>query len=195
MIFLSAALFAWGALRVSASRGYLTLMAALFLCMFIRENDRVFDTVWHRFWLVPALVVAAAGVFLARRNRGTTIAGWLAHARHGSFWVVMVGLIQLLIFSRLFGSGELWENVSDISNPNVVKTVVQEGIELVSYAILLLGSWLSSAARFGAKDSAIGIRTHSLGARVCGLRSEAIEWIRKGKALHKPIHRASICGS
>lgn len=150
MILASAVLFGFGAMRVPASRGYLIVMATLFLSMFIRENDRVLDTIWHGFWIVPVLGVFIAGAVLARRAPGTTIAGWLAHVRHGSFWIVMIGLIQLIVFSRLFGSGGLWENVPGLTEVNLTKTIVQEGIELVSYAILLFGAGLSAATGFGA---------------------------------------------
>ena len=47
-----------------------------------------------------------------------------------------------IVFSRLFGTGSLWKDIATVDS-RIVKTVVQEGLELFGYALILIGSILS----------------------------------------------------
>ena len=58
------------------------------------------------------------------------------------FVYISLGLILILIFSRTFGSGHLWEHVMGDDYTMVYKTVIQEGIELLGYIFVLYGSIL-----------------------------------------------------
>ncbi|WP_298844610.1 hypothetical protein [uncultured Roseobacter sp.] len=150
MIGVAGAFFAAGAWSYPAQRGYLVLIATLFSCMFIRENDGVLDMITHGFWFWPACATALAGGLLFFLNRTTVAGPFRAHADTGPFWIVLVGFFQLILFSRLFGSGQLWDHVPGGAHPDVIKSVVQEGSELVCYALILLGSYQSLKNRFGA---------------------------------------------
>lgn len=143
LVFGSALLFGLRAHGDAQSRGYLTLLATLFACMFVRENDAVLDLVHHGFRVVPAAFIALFGGTLVNRNSSTLIEPFLRHfrARHATF--IYIGLLVLLVFSRLFGTGSLWQAVMASDYQASFKTVVQEGLELLGYALIAYGSLLS----------------------------------------------------
>jgi hypothetical protein len=66
---------------------------------------------------------------------------------------MLIGLLQLVIFSRLFGTGSLWEPVMGDSYQPGVKSIVQEGVELMSYALVLYGSALSCKSVFKSRPT------------------------------------------
>ncbi len=144
--FLSAVIFFLASRKLPQKKGYLLIFATLFLMMFIRENDRILDHIDHGFWFYPTLLVAIIGAVAIWRNKEGLPPAFRAHAPSGGFWILMVGLFQLLICSRLLGSGNLWEEIPhDLGDEGAtaVKTIVQEVIELISYALILLGSIFS----------------------------------------------------
>ena len=149
LILLSAVFFALGARRQPEQRGYLALVSTLFLCMFLREQDALFDNIYHGFWRVPVAVVAISGLIIVVLNRATFRSSLHRHAQDPSFWIILIGVFLLIVFSRLFGSGQLWHNVPDQPGLAGAKTVVQECTELMSYALICLGSYLSHRYGYG----------------------------------------------
>lgn len=145
--------FLAGALRMDARRGYLILVATVFCCMLIRESDALLDQVYHGFWLMPALATFVAGLALFWQNRRGQGAAFLDHAetRHGM--VVLMGFLMLVVFSRLFGTSAVWENVMGTAYDPAVKATVQEGLELLFYFLIAFGSLLSWRSGFGARDT------------------------------------------
>ncbi len=145
----SAVFFALGARHHADLRGYLLLVSTLFICMFIRENDGLLDPIDHGFWKVPVLIIAILGGFAVFKHRSTLRSGLKQHAQDSSFWILTVGLLQLIVFSRLFGSGKLWKNIPNQADLALAKTIIQEGTELVSYSLVFLGACLSYRYLFG----------------------------------------------
>lgn len=135
--------FAFGAVRYVAARGYLVLATTFFAMLFIRENDAVLDQIVHGFWVVPALVIALVGAVLTHINRDTLTVPLVRHFEHRSATFVYIGLLVLVVFSRLFGTGALWVGVMGASYDPNLKAVVQEGLELLGYMILAYGACLS----------------------------------------------------
>jgi hypothetical protein len=154
-ILCSGLFFALGARNNIDQRGYLLIVATLFLCLFVRENDALLDTIVHGFWRVPALIVLGVGTFAVFRNKNTIRAPLSQHTKDSSFWLLIVGFLQLIVFSRLFGSGQLWEHVPGQVDFVVIKRMVQEGLELVSYALIFVGSYLSYKYQFGASQNPV----------------------------------------
>ena len=55
----------------------------------------------------------------------------------------MFGLLVVLVFSRTFASkGFLWNHLQDKNFPSSLKSIMQEGIELMGYAFIAYGSCL-----------------------------------------------------
>lgn len=145
------AIFVLGAYRHVGMRGYLTLVATLFACMFLREYDAVLDRILHGFWIYPALLTLTVGCLIAWRNRGTTLLPMLHHLQTRSATFVYIGVVLLLFFSRTFGTGTLWEAVMAGAYDPQVKTTVQEGIELLAYLLIVYGAVLSHLHGYGAQ--------------------------------------------
>lgn len=147
----SGVFFALGARDNPEQRGYLLLVATLYLCMFVRENDGPLDVIVHGFWRVPVLIIAVVGGYAVYKNRQTLRAPFSHHAKDSSFWIMIVGFLQLIVFSRLFGSGNLWDNIPNQLDLSGAKDIIQEGIELMSYSLIFHGSYFSHKYRFGAE--------------------------------------------
>lgn len=153
LIFGSAIFFALGARHHKDQRGYLILVTTLFLCMFVRENDGVLDGIVHGFWRVPVLIIAVVGGFFVFKYRKNIRPALGQHAQDSSFWIMTVGFLQLVVFSRLFGSGKLWKNIPNQADLAVAKSIVQESTELAGYSLIFLGAYLSHKYLFGTKQS------------------------------------------
>ncbi len=53
---------------------------------------------------------------------------------------IVAGLLVLLVFSRLYGSGTLWREVMGPVYTNGYRSFFQEGTELLGYVLLAFGS-------------------------------------------------------
>lgn len=125
-------------------RGWLVLVAGLFSAMLIRELDHYFDLVTHGFWIYPALGVTLLAAGMAVRNRAGIAAAMLDYARHHGHAYILSGLLVVLVFSRLFGSGNILNLLMAEEYQKQFKTALQEGLELLGYVLMAWGS-----ARFG----------------------------------------------
>jgi hypothetical protein len=140
LLLLSALLIGLSARRHTESRGFLVLVAGLFAAMFIREADVYFDMVAQGSWLYPALAVSLLAIVYASRQRGTVIAPLIGNLQTKSFNYIMIGLILVVLFSRLFGTGQLWREVMGEDYRNLYKSMIQEGLELLGYVLICFGS-------------------------------------------------------
>lgn len=128
----------------AAQRGWLVLVAGLFSAMLIRELDHYFDLVAHGFWIYPALGVTLLAVGMAVRNGSEIAPAMLDYARHHGHAYILSGLLVVLVFSRLFGSGSILNLLMAEEYQKHFKTALQEGLELLGYVLMAWGS-----ARFG----------------------------------------------
>lgn len=126
------------------------LVGSFFLCMFIREIDGVLDQIHHGAWKYPAWAVAITACSYAAKNMTKSLEQLEKYTQHPSFGVMLAGMVSLLVFSRLFGMSIVWETMMGDSYIRDVKNLVEEGVELMCYT-LMLGStvwyWLA-AKRF-----------------------------------------------
>ena len=131
---------------IAKRQGGLWLIAGFFGCMFIRELDAYFDMIVHGAWKYFALVVIAFVFFKAwRLGKENTIASLAAFMKSRAFVFIFIGLLIVLIYSRLFGMGELWKAIMGVDFNRTVKNVVEEGSELWGYALVFWGAvkyWL-----------------------------------------------------
>jgi hypothetical protein len=149
LIGLTAVLFFAGARSHPDAAGYLMLVATFAAMMFVRENDVHLDHVWHGFWALPALMVFLGGVAFAFLRRDTIRPGLLQHAATREAGMFLAGLITLLFFSRIFGSGNIWRDVLGADYSDAFKATIQEGIELYGFALIAYAAWRSWQGGFG----------------------------------------------
>lgn len=148
-LLLSALMFTHLAVKSWDQCGFLVLVSGLFWCMFIRELDHDFDQISHGFWKYPMWVTVIISLSLAAKFRESILAPMAAATRSVSFTYVLIGLALLLFFSRIFGTGSFWAAILDANHYEVpeslIKNVVQEGVELLAYVVILFGTaqfWL-----------------------------------------------------
>jgi len=127
-------------------RGFSALVAGLFLCMFVREQDALLDTIQPGLWQYLVAGIAGLSVLMALCWRKNLLVSMAEAAKSYPFAYVLTGIALLLFFSRIFGTGALWEAIFmhdfERSAPRLVKNTIQEGIELAAYAFILYGSLL-----------------------------------------------------
>ena len=133
---------------IAKRQGGLWLVAGFFGCLFCRELDAYFDMIVHGAWKYFALVVIAFVFFKAwRLGKENTIATLAAFMKTRAFIFIFIGLLIVLVYSRLFGMGELWHSIMTDNFNRTVKNVVEEGSELWGYALVFWGTvkyWLES---------------------------------------------------
>lgn len=139
---ITAVIFIVGAYKRPAERGFLILTSSFFTCLLIRELDFLFDIVWHGFWLYPAVVTSFIATWYALAKRETILPGFFCCVENQAHIYGIIGLIIVLVFSRIFGSGSLlWNHILGANSTHLYKTAVQEGLELYGYMFIAYGSF------------------------------------------------------
>lgn len=122
-------------------RSFGALVVGFFACLLIRELDSFFDKfVWHGFWVYPASLVAASALVYALRDKKQTLDGFSDFVSGTHFPFLSLGLATLLVFTRLFGMGTLWDAVLDEGFVRTAKNVAEEGTELMAYLAVFYAS-------------------------------------------------------
>lgn len=133
-------------IKLPSQRGFLLLVAGLFLSMFLRELDYLFDKISHGYWKYPVTLVVLLTFALAALFRNTVVPAMAEATRSVPFAYILAGLAIVLFFSRIFGTGSLWGAILDagagVNAPALVKNSVQEGLELLGYVLILYGNVL-----------------------------------------------------
>lgn len=145
----SGLIFAHAAVKYPQARAYLVAVATMCGLIVIRENDHLLDHIWHGFWKWPALALALAGLTLILRYKGTLAVPFLQHFQTRSGTFMYCGFLLLVVFSRLFGTSHLWEPVMGEAYDPRIKSIVQEGLELLGGALTTYGAILGLFQRFG----------------------------------------------
>ena len=117
-----------------------TLITGFFITVFIREADFYFDHIVHGFWKFPALFFTAMFGWQFFSNK-TDKQALLVIFSNPKMNKVIAGVIFLMVFSRLFGTGSLWQEVLQEHYIVNVKSVIQEGIELLCYFLIMIGAY------------------------------------------------------
>lgn len=133
----------------SEMRGSFTLIMGFFLCVLIRELDGVFDQLAHGSWIWFALTVTFICIAIAIREGKKTLKGLIHFITHPSHGMLISGLLCVLLFSRLFGMGELWRELLGKDYNRAVKNMVEEGTELFGYTLCLISViWYGFSAKY-----------------------------------------------
>ncbi|MBY5990689.1 transporter [Ferrimonas balearica] len=117
-------------------RGFAVLVGGFFLCLLIRELDQLFDAIYHGAWKVPAYTVAFAAIYYAVKHRDSSAQPLVRYTQHQSFGLMLAGMALLMVFSRLFGMGVLWDTLMGEQYVRGVKSLAEEGTELAAYSLI-----------------------------------------------------------
>ncbi|ORU90542.1 MAG: hypothetical protein A6F71_06140 [Cycloclasticus sp. symbiont of Poecilosclerida sp. M] len=110
--------------------------------MFIRECDGFLDAISHGFWKVPANIVLGVSIYYAYKNKNTLFQPLLTHNQTREFTFIYIGLLVIMVFSRIFGTANLWQYLVDDNYHRFYKKITQEGLELFGYTLVFYGSML-----------------------------------------------------
>lgn len=130
------------------SAGLFILISGFFGMIFFREADYYFDGISHSFWQIPVSIILLSTVFFAYKNRLTILDPIAQYQSTKAFTYTFIGVLVTIIFSRLFGTGSLWREIA-VADGGYIKTVVQEGIELLGYSLILFGSFILHCKKLG----------------------------------------------
>lgn len=140
LVFVTVIIFFALSKNQAESRGFLVLCGGFFSVLLIRELDAVFDQIKHGFWVYPAIVVTLITLIYARKSPGTVSGPLVYYFQTSPFAYIIIGLMIVILFSRIFGSGIIWRVVMADNYTTVYKGIIQEGVELLGYVIVFYGS-------------------------------------------------------
>jgi len=142
LLFVSVIIFFALSKNQPESRGFLVLCGGVFTVLLIREIDFLFDQIRHGLWIYPAIVVILVTLIYARKRSETVSGPLVYYLQTYPFAYITIGLMIVLVFSRIFGSGIIWKAVMANEYSYDYKSIVQEGVELLGYAFIFYGSVL-----------------------------------------------------
>lgn len=142
LLFVSAVIFFALMKNEPESRGFLILCGGFLTVLLIREIDVLFDQIRHGLWVYPAIAVILVTLVYARKSSGTVSGPLVYYLQTYPFAYIIIGLMIVTVFSRIFGSGVIWKVVMANDYSYDFKSIVQEGVELLGYAFLFYGSVL-----------------------------------------------------
>ena len=117
------------------------LGAGFWLACLIREhNNQLSDLFFHSAWVVGVVPVLIATAIYGWRRRADILADYQALRNTFGFGVLTVGFVTLHLFSRLYGANDLWRATMGDDYLRVVARTSEEGIELLAYTIILIGT-------------------------------------------------------
>ena len=108
--------------------------------MFLRELDYYFDMIVHGFWFYPTILLAASVIIYSIKNIDNLANSFRCFSQTQAYFNILIGLVIIMIFSRLFGSSVLWREIMNDDYKHVYKTIIQEGLELFGYILIFIGS-------------------------------------------------------
>ncbi|MEH0724249.1 hypothetical protein [Vibrio alginolyticus] len=139
-LFISGSLFFMVAIKNKSQRGFTLLVSVFFYIMLIRELDGFLDNISHGFWKYPAWSLAILAFIHTVFNIKTTVEPLNRYINHNSFGLMLAGISTLLVFSRIYGMSELWEQIMQENYIRSVKNLAEEGVELMAYSLILFAS-------------------------------------------------------
>jgi hypothetical protein len=141
LMLLACALLFWLSPANDDQKGFKVLAAGFFACLLMRELDGLFDPISHSAWCWPFLLIAVVSCTVALKpaNRMDTLRALSSFTKTPAFGTLSTALC-VLVFSRVFGMGALWHLILNEGYARLAKTTVEEGIELLTYAMWLVAS-------------------------------------------------------
>ncbi len=140
LLFTSSLIFLYIAKKYH-QRGLL-LVSGLFMCMFIREWDAVFDKLlFHGAWKYVGIPVALYYIYISLIEGKEKAASDLVFFMERKPYCVMVlGMIIVLVVSRVLGMRLVGNLLYGDGFSNSFKSFVEEGFELLGYLTIFISS-------------------------------------------------------
>ena len=92
-------------------------------------------------------MVNLINLIYARKFPGTVSGPLVYYFQTSPFAYITIGLMIVLLFSRIFGSGFVWREIMADNYATVYKAIIQEGVELLGYTFIFYRSilfWIRS---------------------------------------------------
>ena len=124
-------------------REVLFAMICLLIATIMREWDNILDeTLGRHVWKVfSGIFIVTASVPFFRHRRAFYISA-LHLTRQPSFGIMLTGGLIVLVFSRMFGSGDFWTELIDHREfARKAKKVAEECTELMGYFFIMIGTF------------------------------------------------------
>lgn len=119
-------------------RRFAVLAAAFFAVMLVRELDALFDVlIVHGAWKFIAAPMALTALAWAAADWRATLASLVRFSCSRAGTLMLIGLVIVLCYSRLFGMTSNWTAVLGDGYVRTVKNAVEETSELLGYTFVL----------------------------------------------------------
>ncbi len=116
-------------------------LGVLSVVSFIRElNNYAYEYLFPNAWLIIVLLVLLPFLVYLYRNLGRFVQELTAIADSYCFAILLMGVLVLHVFSRLYGLPYIWKNLMGDQYMHAVTRVSEESIELLGYSILFIGA-------------------------------------------------------
>ena len=141
LVFTSAIIAAAIGLKHPRIRTLSYVFSATAVIALIREMDAFLENnLFDKAWQVLALVVILPTLWFVCKNFNKLMAQFYGIFNTFSFGLMFSGTIIVHVFARLFGRDSVWiAMMTEEKYVRTVKDVAEEGIELLGYAIALMG--------------------------------------------------------
>lgn len=131
-------LFVWRGQKPTQT--FFTLFAIGLVIILIREQDAYLNAIYHGSWALFALFPFLLGLYFLIRRWTDFWLGFRQLVGLQGFPIVILGLLIVAMFSRVFGTTDVWVTLLESRTEAITaKTAVQEGIELFGYLVMLAG--------------------------------------------------------
>ena len=116
-------------------RALALLVSVFFFMAFIREfNNQI---AWWFYLEIPFILLFTGLLFIYRKELTDSLYALLTS--RSISWLV-IGFLVTFVFSRLFGRTSFWQQLLESDYNRWAKNAAEEGIELLGYTLMLIGS-------------------------------------------------------
>lgn len=141
LLFLMASIYAYCALRYGQWRSTCTTLALLCLGALTRELDYFLDSaVADGAWQVLVTGILITITLIISRDRDRYFRNLVRFSKCRAFGILLSAFLTIAVFSRLFGMSSIWESTLLDSYNRSAKNLAEEGVELLGYALLFVGT-------------------------------------------------------
>ena len=141
LVFINAVLIAVIGFKHPRIREFSYFFSAIAVVSLIREMDAFLENnLFDKAWQVLALVVILPTLWFVYKNLSKFIEQLYGVFSTFSFGLMFSGTIIIHVFARLFGRKSVWTSLmTEEKYIRAVKDTAEEGVELLGYAIVLMG--------------------------------------------------------